>query len=120
MADKGSTVVVQDVGDYIKKESRQLSHGTFCKKVKENPTNEHPALVENALDGLKHQGLLEARIADQQKPLDPQTQKLYLLPKIHKPNNPGRLVVSSVGCNTEKISAYVDHHLQPMNKQLPS
>ena len=119
-ADKGGAVVVQDVGDYIKEARRQLSDGTFYKKVKENPTNEHAALVENALDGLKHQGLLEAKIADQLKPVDPRTPKLYLLPKIHKPNNPGRPVVSSVGCHTERISAYVDHYLQPMNKQLPS
>ena len=50
----------------------------------------------------------------------PKNPKLYLLPKVHKPNNPGRPVVSSVGCHTEKISAYVDHHLQPLNKELPS
>ena len=29
-------------------------------------------------------------------------------------------MVSAVGCHTEKISAFVDHHLQPMTKELPS
>ena len=29
-------------------------------------------------------------------------------------------MVSSVGCHTEKISKFVDHHLQPMNRNLES
>ena len=28
--------------------------------------------------------------------------------------------MSSVECHTEKISAFVDHHLQPINQELPS
>ena len=54
------------------------------------------------------------------KSVNPKTPKLYLLPKIHKEGNPGRPVMSSVECHTERISAFVDHHLQPMNRQLPS
>ena len=43
------------------------------------------------------------------------------VPTFYSPaNNPGRPVVSSVGCHTEKISQYVDYHLQPLNKNLES
>ena len=45
---------------------------------------------------------------------------MYLLPKVHKPGNPGRPVVSSIGCHTENISKFVDYHLQPINQALPS
>ena len=69
--DKGGAVVVQDVGDYIKVANRQLSDATYYKKVTDNPTNEHAALVENALDGLKHRGLLEEKLADRSKPVGP-------------------------------------------------
>jgi hypothetical protein len=119
-ADKGGAVVVQDVESYIKEADRQLSDGTFYKKLIHNPTSENAALVENAIDNLKIRGLLEEKLANRLKPENPRTPKLYLLPKIHKPNNPGRPVVSSVGCHTEKISAYVDHNLQPINQKLPS
>lgn len=119
-ADKGGAVVVQDVAEYVKEANRQLADTNFYKKLKENPTSVNAALVENALDDLKHRSLLEGKLADKLKPVNPRTPQMYLLPKIHKPNNPGRPVVSSVGCHTEKISKFVDHHLQSMNKNLES
>ena len=44
--------------------------------------------------------------------------KLYLLPKIHKGicKVPGR-PVSNCGAPTEKVSEFLDHHLQPIMKQ---
>ena len=42
--------------------------------------------------------------------------KLYLLPKIHKrlSNVPGRPVISNCGTPTEKVSEFLDYHLQPV------
>ena len=39
---------------------------------------------------------------------------------IHKKGNPRRPVISSISCHTSKISEYVDYHLQPIVKQIPS
>ena len=39
--------------------------------------------------------------------------RFYILLKIHKPGNPGRPIVSSSSNPTERISHFVDHHLQP-------
>ena len=36
----------------------------------------------------------------------------YMLPKIHKPNNPGRPIGNGIGSITEKISAYVDQEIR--------
>ena len=44
----------------------------------------------------------------------------HLLPKIHKANNPGRPVISSVNCHTSRISEFVDYYLQPEVKKLKS
>ena len=88
--------------------------------MRTNPTDEHAALVSNAIDGLKQQELLDERTAKRLKPVNPNTPKLYFLPKVHKANVPGRPVVSSIGCHTKKISSYVEHHLQPLNQSLPS
>jgi hypothetical protein len=53
-------------------------------------------------------------------PEDPKPGRFYLLPKRHKENNPGRLIVS-VNCHpTEKISEFIDFHLRPFVENLPS
>ena len=43
-----------------------------------------------------------------------------MTPKIHKQNNPGRPVISSVSSHTSEISRFVDHHLQANVKELKS
>ena len=39
---------------------------------------------------------------------------------MHKAGVPGRPVISSVNCHTSKISEYVDYHLQPIVRKIPS
>ena len=46
-------------------------------------------------------------------PKEPRTARFYHLPKIHKPDIPGRPIVSSCGAPTKRISKFVDHHLKP-------
>ena len=48
------------------------------------------------------------------------TSCIYFLPKIHKPNNPGRPIVSAYSCPTELISSYLDRIMTPIVKSLPS
>ena len=50
----------------------------------------------------------------------PRTSKFYMLPKIHKPGNPGRPIVSACNCPTSNISAYLDSVMAPLVKQLPT
>ena len=50
----------------------------------------------------------------------PKAGRFYLLPKIHKAGNPGRPIVSANGHPTEKISEFVDLHLQSHVQTLPS
>ena len=44
----------------------------------------------------------------------------YLLPKIHKPNIPGRPIISGCGSPTDNLSAFVDYHIKPLVKSLPA
>ena len=46
----------------------------------------------------------------------PSLGKLYLLPKIHKrlPNVPRRPVISNCGAPIEKVSEFLDSHMQPI------
>ena len=50
----------------------------------------------------------------------PKTPKFYTMPKIHKPENPGRPVINSIDCNTGNLSEYVDCHLKDHVHKLPS
>ena len=43
-----------------------------------------------------------------------------LLPKIHKPGNPGRPIIASCEDPTERISKFVDYHLRPLVRTIPS
>ena len=45
--------------------------------------------------------------------------KLYITPKIHKPINPGRPEINSIDRHTSEILRFVDHHLQPVVKEIP-
>ena len=53
---------------------------------------------------------------------NPRLARFYLLPKIHKRlfDVPGRPVVSHIGYFTERISSFVDSHLQPLAKKVKS
>ena len=46
----------------------------------------------------------------------PTTSCIYFLPKIHKPNNPGRPIVSACSCPTDLISRYLDKIMAPIVK----
>ena len=53
---------------------------------------------------------------------NPRLARFYLLPKIHKRLSrvPGRPVVSHVGFHTERISSFIDFHLQPLAQNVKS
>ena len=50
----------------------------------------------------------------------PRTSKFYLLPKIHKPGNPGRPIVSACQCPTELLASYLDKVTAPFVRGLDS
>ena len=115
-ADKGGAVVIIDVEDYVKEAEHQLSNKDGYKKLQYDPTQTHSRLVNDTITRFKNDKLITENIA---KGLQ-DTPKLYTRSKIHKTGNPGRPVVSSVNCHTYTISKYVDFHLQPIVKNIPS
>ena len=50
----------------------------------------------------------------------PRTSKFYLLPKIHKPDNPGRPIISASFCPTEQLGVYLNHVTSPFVGSLDS
>ena len=118
-ADKGGAVVVWRADLYQKEALRQLSDTSFHAKVDKDLTFINQNFVKNTIKDL---------IAKQELPATaknliittPRTSCIYFLPKIHKPNNPGRPIVSACSCPTELISSYLDKIMAPIVKTLPS
>ena len=77
-------------------------------------------LVNDTIERFKKQKLIIETVAEGMRRNDPKTPKVCLRPTIHKEGNLGHPVVSSVNCHTANISKYVDYHLQPIVKEIPS
>ena len=104
-ADKGGAVVVWRADLYQKETLRQLSDTSFYAQVDKDLTLINQNIVKNTINDL---------IAKQELPATaknliittPRTSCIYFLPKIHKPNNPDRPIVSACSCPIELISSY--------------
>ena len=119
-ADKGGAVVIWNTDDYIVEAERQLNDTSSYKKLENDPTQENVARIQTVLDQFQSQGSLEKKLAESLIPEKVKIPRFYMLPKIHKQNNPGRPVISSVSSPTSEISRFVDHHLQQNVKELKS
>ena len=109
-----------DRDHYVSKAERQLNDSTFYKPLDHDPTPEFAKQVSDTVSKMHGQGLISEKnmaylIVDQ-----PKAGRFYLLPKMHKAGNPGRPIVSANGHPTEKISEFVDLHLQSHVQTLPS
>ena len=119
-ADKGSAVVVMDKVDYLEEANRQLTDERFYNKLDSDPTEEFSTKITQELKIMKENGHIDKNTFDYLKPDKPKVGRFYLLPKIHKVNNPGRPIVSANGHPTEKISEFVDFDLRLHVEALPS
>ena len=115
-ADKGGATIIWDVNDYVDECERQLNNYNVYRKLDHNPIQEHVNLINNTLDEFKGSNELSPEI---EKAIRAQNKTIHAS-KIHKEGNPERPVVSSVNFHTSKISKFVDYHIQPPAKELPS
>ena len=118
-ADKGGAVVVWRKDLYDVEAQRQLSNTTFYEEVTEDATEENNEIVKQVVEEEIQTGSLPST-AENLINKNPRCSKFYLLPKIHKPENPGRPIVSACSCPTELISKYLDSILKPIVSNLPT
>ena len=122
-ADKGSCVVVWDKQDYIMEAERQLSDESVYETISFNE-KQLCTLTDTSnklFQKLRGKGIIaekELKYFTYEFNKAANLGKLYLLPKIHKrlQDVPGRPVISNCGTPTEKVSEFLDHHLQPVMK----
>ena len=119
-ADKGGAVVVWDKTEYLKEANRQLSNHNHYRLEPSDSTSKNTRDINNFLNFCKEKNLLPKETTEYLKTKNCRTPIFYLLPKIHKKNNPGRPIISQTNGPTEKISAFVDFHLKPLAQKVPS
>ena len=119
-ADKGSATVVMNRQNYLVECYRQLNDPSFYKRVNEDPTEDINKRVRFYLKRLLANNIIDKQTHRYLTPENPKAGRFYILPKIHKPGNPGRPIVSANGHPTEKISQFVSFHLNPLVQTLPS
>ena len=113
-ADKGSAVVIMDTENSIKEANLQLSNKNSYKTLQTDTTLQHNKMVNDGLDRLKNENLLPKKTAEELKIINPKTPKFYIIPKVHKENNPGRTIINFINCHDSETSCFIDLplHLQ--------
>ena len=119
-ADKGSGTVVMDKTWYIDQCNIQLNDFKFYKRLNRDITADIQKRVTFYVNRMYHERLINEKTRKYLIQTDVKPGRFYILPKIHKPGNPGRPIVSSNSHPTERISQFVDYHLQPLVHKLPS
>ena len=114
-ADKGSNVVMKDCHIYLKQGIRQLSNTKFYKPLAVDTSHIQKEKLKHILDGMLQNKEITEKTHNYLIEGGDRTSIFYMLPKIHKSmkNPPGRPIVSSVGCPTEKVSQMLDIILRP-------
>ena len=119
-ADKGGATAILNTEDYITEAVRQLSNTKYYRKVEKGFTPDHENEINQCINELIDDEDLKEDIGKLLKATDSRTPIFYMLPKVHKPNKPGRPVVSFINSHTEKLSAYVDEFLRRLAAKLLS
>ncbi|XP_071504653.1 uncharacterized protein [Diadema antillarum] len=119
-ADKGSAVVVMDRQQYIDEAMKHLRNPSHYTLLDFDPTNNFSQQIQSTLDDMKEHEHLTKKAHKFLSPVNAKPARFYLLPKIHKPGNPGRPILSGNGSPTENISLFVDHHIKPLVSLAPS
>ena len=120
-ADKGGSIVLWPKNTYLQEAHRQLSNTLHYTPINGNPIPGlvkeislylHTLLRDKTIDLTTYQYLLPHS--------PPRTPLFYMLPKIHKPNIPGRPIISGCDSPTEKLSIFIDHFLKQVVPFIPS
>ena len=86
---------------------KQLSDGRFYERLDHDPVKEYQQVIKSTVKQMIEANELSAT-AKNLVLQTPRTSRFYILPKIHKENNPGRPIVSACSCPTENIASYLD------------
>ena len=98
----------------------QLTDIKFYRRLNEDMTADIQKRVTVYVNRMHKDKLINDKTKQYLIQSDVKPGRFYILPKVHKPGNPGRPTVSSNSHPTERLSHFVDYHLQPLVHKPPS
>ena len=104
---------------YIDECNRQLTDTKFYRRLNEDMTADIQKRVTVYVNRMHKDKLINDKTKLYLIQSDVKPGRFYILPKVHKPGNPGRPIVSSNSHPTESLPHFVDYHLQPLVHKLP-
>ena len=113
--------MVWGLDQHYKEAFKQLEDENVYEKFKCNPMDKVTALTDIKLQKLVRGGKISQENREYLRGESLNLGRFYLLLKIPKKliDVPGRPVISNCGTPTEKISEFVDYHINPTVKSLP-
>ena len=84
------------------------------------PTELHTEKIKSGINNIKNENLLDLKTVNSLLKEKIKIPEFHLLPKIHKADNPVRIVISSINTTLNRISEFVDYYSQPEVKKLKS
>ena len=94
-ADKGSGTVIMDKTWYIGECNRQLNYSTFYRRLNEDITVDIQKQLTIYVNRIYTDDLIDEKTKQYLIQPDVKPGSFCILPKVHKPGNPGRPIVSS-------------------------
>ena len=123
-ADKGGAIVIWSTTDYEKEALSQLNDSKYYEHIPANSntviSKQTTKITKYVKDLFKFGDIGYKTLQYLIPPSPPRTPIFYLLPKIHKPGNPGRPIISGCDSPTDRLSSFIDFHLKPLCNTLPS
>ena len=114
-ADKGGSVVIMNTNNYITKALDHLNQPEVYQEVEVDNTHRVFRDLSFFIEQIETSMKLEEKVADQVRPhTPPRTPLFYFLPKIHKPDNPPRPIISGCDSPTDNVSKYLTSVLNPI------
>lgn len=119
-ADKGGGICIVNTADYITEANKQLNDAKYYKKLDYDPTHTFQTVIKNKLNYLLDNDQIDKKIFKYLLQENPRPGQFYMLMKVHKPNHPGRPIISGIGTNTENISDFIDEQIKSTAASAPS
>jgi len=117
--DKSSGVIVMDAEEYRNKIMDMLNDADVYTKTNKNDTNEVKKQANKIITDLYNKEKLNDKQLNNLTDFIAKCPIFYGIPKIHKPGNPLRPIVSQINGPTSSVSKYVSEQLAVAEKQIP-
>lgn len=99
-----------------------LGDSSTYSPIYSDPTTSFKRSLTELVNEVYSLGILDKKEHSFLVPLAPQIPTIYYLPKVHKDpvNPPGHPIISGIDSVTSRIREFVDFHLQPVVRLVPS